>query len=105
MLGKTKSRLLEIRNELEELQDELKTILRTELDAEDKYIYERAKAYWLTYLEYAVVGDGFKDSFASMNNTLKELGIDLDADPEYMEDDDEEDSGDDEGDINEDEDD
>jgi len=82
-----KSRLLEIRNEIENLTDELSTILRC--DCDNKPAYDRAKAYGLGYLEYAIEGDGSRGSFTSINDTLRELGIDPQAEPEDMVDDDE----------------
>ena len=88
----TKSRLLEIRNEIENLTDELKTILRC--DCENKPAYDRANAYGLAYLEYAIVGDGIRGSFSSINDTLRELGIDPAADPGDMVDDEIEDDED-----------
>lgn len=46
-------RLAEIRNEMAELLEEAKWLIRSE----DDFVYEQARAYWLTYIENAIDED------------------------------------------------
>lgn len=76
-----KKRLLEIRNQLLDLTDELKTLIR---QSGNKFAYNQASAYWLGHLDNVV--QGVSDFDSCMNKTLSQLGIDPDLDPEDLED-------------------
>jgi len=80
-----KKRLLEIRRELLDLVDELQMLLRR---SGNNFVYERAKAYWLGHLDNAVEGISKHDS--CMDETLRDLDIDPEAESDDLEEDAEE---------------
>jgi hypothetical protein len=63
-------RLQEIRQEMMELLEEAKTIVRHS----DKHIYERAKAYWIGHIDTALGGGAYIDTYDyTLEKTIDEL--------------------------------
>ena len=76
-------RLRDIRQEMIDLLDEAKNIIRME----DKHIYERAKAYWIGHIDRALGGGDYFDKYdCTMLKSINELG----CEDEDMEDEEEE---------------
>lgn len=70
MNTETHERLVEIQNEMLELLDEAKQILRHE----DGLVYDRAKAYWLAHVEMGLTNSHsyLGKTTVSMEDTIKE---------------------------------
>jgi len=83
-----KKRLLEIRNNIQDLTQEIKNLLRL---SGNKFAYERASAYWLGHLDNVVQGISKHDS--CMNETLSELGINPELEPDDLREDEEDEEG------------
>ena len=65
-------RLIEIREEMGELLDEAKRLLRSE-----GFAYDRARAYWIGHISQALGGDLNEyvgSSMCSFHDTLREVG-------------------------------
>ncbi len=73
-------RLIEIKEQMEELLEEAKNLVRM---SGDKFEYERAKAYWIGYIDNALDGPKSPLLMCTIGDTIQAL------EPEEMGDDDE----------------
>jgi hypothetical protein len=63
-------RLKEIRSEMMDLLDEAKNLIRMS----DRFVYERAKAYWIGHIDTGLGGGQYVDTYdCTMEKTINEL--------------------------------
>jgi hypothetical protein len=73
-------RLTEIREQMMELLEEAKNIIRQDAP---RHTYERAKAYWIGHIDTALGGGNYVDTYdVTFEKTLNEIPVESDEDEE-----------------------
>jgi hypothetical protein len=76
-------RLTEIREQMVDLLEEAKNIIR--LDA-PRHVYDRAKAYWIGHIDVALGDGNYVDTYdVTFAKTLNEIDVETDEDKDFDE--------------------